>query len=181
MSRVRLERDLDPIEARRRARRVAREMHHFKRRCPRDEKEAAEFEQRAQNEYVVEGRYEPGSRPGSVRRVWSIFRWERRDRGWELVPVADGFDFGEECVLRVRDILLGRTVVPTFGALGKSFTAAGGVLGAARAKQVEPVGTGRAPVEVLRDGPDRFVVRPSQAVLPAPAKPASPQIEVVSR
>jgi hypothetical protein len=137
----------------------------------RDEREAADLDNRRANQFLVDGRYVPGARPGTWRRVWAVYELCGLD---EPKLRADGFDFGEEAVLYARDLCLGRVTVSGFGALGKVFGAGRGILGVNR--QLDRPGEARVQVQNLPG--ERFIVAPGAPPQPATAAPARPALVV---
>lgn len=131
----------------------------------RDEREAADLGNRRANQFLVDGRYVPGARPGTWRRVWAVYELCGLD---EPKLRADGFDFGEEAVLYARDLCLGRVSVSGFGSLGKVFGAGRGILGVSR--QLDRPGEAKVQVQSLPG--ERFIVAPEAKPSPPAQRPA---------
>lgn len=171
------QREMDPVRRVRREVRAGKDRAPFVLRPAINAEESEELKRRLENVYLIDGRYEPGTRPGTFRRVWAIYRLCGKARP-ELVE--DGFLIGEEAALRARDWAMGRVAVAGFGGIGNVFKAGGGILGATR--QIDlPGGQNGASLTHLSDG--RMIVQavPMAPAPAAPEKPAAPKIVVASR
>lgn len=172
-------REVDPRTRVRREVRAAKDRRPFVLRPAINAAEVEEIGRRLENVYLIDGRYEPGTRPGTYRRVWAIYRLCGKDRP-ELVE--DGFAFGEEAALRARDWAMGRVAVSGFGGVGNVFKASrGGILGATR--QIDlPNGANGASLTMLGDG--RMIVKaeaqPGPEAKPVPPAPGPPKIVLAS-